>query len=210
MKRSILIVLICFLLKSASCQYWASNDLKSPRKYSSFSKDKISFTIESGWDIDYEKLNFMIGNELNELRRSVNLNGLTESSKCEELSVEQSEYMIRTGNFSHGREHMDFTTRVRSIVGKGHFGENLLHEPTSYPIELYVKNYDNLKGAYTESDIMWECDRVTYTLFAKKIIKKWIDSPPHYRNLVNPLWNYFSVSVVSNKKGVYVTLIFEE
>ena len=210
MKRSIIIVSICFLLKSASCQGWASNDSKAPGKYYSFTKDKIYFSPGSGWDIDCEKLNFIIGRELNELRRSSGLSYLTESSKCDELSVEQSEYMMRTGRFSHERDYMDFTSRVRSIVGKGHFGENLLHEPMSSPIDLYVKNYDNLKGAYTEGDIMWECDRVTYSLFAKKIIKKWIDSPPHYRNLVNPLWNHFSVSAVSNKKEIYVTLIFEE
>ena len=57
---------------------------------------------------------------------------------------------------------------------------------------------------------MWEADRVTYTMLASEIIKQWIDSPSHYKNLINPLWNYFSVRSVSTGKEIYVTVVFEE
>jgi uncharacterized protein YkwD len=118
--------------------------------------------------------------------------------------------MARTGNFSHERDSLDFTQRIRLVIGRGHFGENLFHETTPAPLNIYKENYENLKSKYPGFNFIWEADRVTYTMLASEIIKKWIDSPSHYKNLINPLWNYFSVSSVSTGKEIYVTLVFEE
>jgi len=73
-----------------------------------------------------------------------------------------------------------------------------------------MENYENLKSKYPGFNFRWKSDRATYTMLASEITKKWIDSPSHYKNLTNPLWNYFSVRSVSTGKEIYVTLVFEE
>jgi hypothetical protein len=118
--------------------------------------------------------------------------------------------MVGTGKFSHERDSLDFTERIRLVIGGGHFGENLFHEETPAPLNIYKKNYENLKSKYPGFNFTWESDRATYTALAREIIKKWIDSPSHYKNLINPFWHYFSVYSISTGKEIYVTLVFEE
>jgi uncharacterized protein YkwD len=207
MKR-FLLVIFCFIVVSTNAQIVPINgDIDRANE---LINNRIVYSNKNGWEIDYDRLNYMIGRELNKLRKSSGINQLKGSDKCKDLSTEQSEYMIRTGNFSHEREYMDFTTRVRSIVGKGHFGENLFHETTPVPTGIYEDDYKRIEANYPGFNFMWESNRANYQDLSKWIIKKWIESPPHYRNLINPLWNYFSVSSVSNNKEIYITLIFEE
>ena len=172
--------------------------------------DRIVYTNGQGWTIDYKKLEYLIGVNLNKFRKSHGINRVKNSIRCDSVAVEQTRYMVDSGNFSHERGLLDFTQRIRIVIGEGHFGENLFHEITPAPLNIYKKNYENLKSKYSGFNFMWEADRATYTLLASEIIKKWIDSPSHYKNLINPLWNYFSVSSVSTGKEIYVTLVFEE
>ena len=172
--------------------------------------DRIVYDSRSGWNIDCERLEYLISINLNKFRKSEDLNKLKSSTRCDSVAREQTRYMVKTGNFSHERDSLDFTQRIRLVIGRGHFGENLLHETTPAPIGIYKENYEDLKSKYPEFNFMWEADRATYTALARGIIKKWIDSPSHYKNLINPLWNYFSVRSISTGKEIYVTLVFEE
>jgi uncharacterized protein YkwD len=172
--------------------------------------NRIVYDNKLGWRIDCKKLEDIIISDLNRFRRKNNLNRLKISERCDSVAREQTRYMAGTGNFSHERDSLDFTQRIRLVIGSGHFGENLLHEITPAPLNIYKKNYENLKSKYPGFNFMWEADRATYTMLASEIIKKWIDSPSHYKNLINPLWNYFSVGSVSTGKEIYITLVFEE
>ena len=172
--------------------------------------NRIHYDNKSGWSIHHERLEDLITIDLNKFRRANNLNRLKVSTRCETVAAEQTGYMARTGNFSHERDSLNFTQRIRLVIGKGHFGENLLYEETPVPLDVYKENYEHLRSKYPGFSFMWEADRATYTLLASEIIKKWIDSPSHYKNLINPLWNYFSVHSISTGKGIYVTLVFEE
>jgi uncharacterized protein YkwD len=172
--------------------------------------NRIVYDNKLGWKIDCRKLEDIISSDLNRFRKKNNLHRLKISARCDSVAAEQTRYMAKTGNFSHKRDSLDFTQRIRLVIGSGHFGENLLHETTPAPLNIYKENYEHLKSRYPGFNFMWEADRATYTMLASEIIKKWIDSPSHYKNLINPLWNYFSVSSVSTGKEIYVTLVFEE
>lgn len=206
--RRIALAIFCLVSVEANAQLVIiSSDLD---RAANLMSDRIIYDNRSGWVIDSEKLDNLIGLNLNKIRKSKNLNRVKNSSRCDSVATEQTEYMARTGNFSHVRDSIDFTQRIRSVIGEGHFGENLLHELTPAPLDVYRENYDHLKDKYPDLNFMWEADRASYTALAREIVKKWIDSPSHYKNLTNPLWNYFSVSSISTGKEIYVTLIFEE
>lgn len=207
MKRFVLII-FCVISIRANCQVVIiGGDLA---RAADLIDNRIIYDNNFGWVIDCEKLESIIGSDLNRFRRKNNLNRLKISVRCDSVALEQTRYMVRTGNFSHERDSLDFTQRIRLVIGGGHFGENLLREMTPAPLSIYKENYENLKSKYPGFNFMWEADRAAYTLLANEIIKKWIDSPAHYKNLINPLWNYFSVRSVSTGKEIYVTIVFEE
>ena len=207
MQRIILIIL-CFLsIKVSSQVVIISGDLE---RAADLIDNRIVYDNNLGWRIDCKKLEDIIILDLDRFRRKNNLNRLKVSIRCDSVAREQTRYMVGTGKFSHERDSLDFTERIRLVIGGGHFGENLFHEETPAPLNIYKENYENLKSKYSGLNFMWEADRATYTMLASEITKKWIDSPSHYKNLINPLWNYFSVRSVSTGKEIYITLVFEE
>ena len=207
MQRIILIIL-CFLsIKVSSQVVIISGDLG---RAADLIDNRIIYDNNLGWRIDCKKLEDIIILDLDRFRRKNNLNRLKVSIRCDSVAREQTRYMVGTGKFSHERDSLDFTERIRLVIGGGHFGENLFHEETPAPLNIYKENYENLKSKYSGLNFMWEADRATYTMLASEITKKWIDSPSHYKNLINPLWNYFSVRSVSTGKEIYITLVFEE
>ena len=207
MQRIILIIL-CFLsIKVSSQVVIISGDLG---RAADLIDNRIVYDNNLGWRIDCKKLEDIIILDLDRFRRKNNLNRLKVSIRCDSVAREQTRYMVGTGKFSHERDSLDFTERIRLVIGGGHFGENLFHEETPAPLNIYKENYENLKSKYSGLNFMWEADRATYTMLASEITKKWIDSPSHYKNLINPLWNYFSVRSVSTGKEIYITLVFEE
>ena len=207
MQRLVLIIFFLISIRASSQVVIIGGDLS---RAADLIDNRIVYDNKLGWKIDCRKLDDIISSDLNKFRRKNNLNRLKVSTRCETVAAEQTGYMARTGNFSHERDSLNFTQRIRLVIGKGHFGENLLYEETPVPLDVYKENYEHLKSEYPGFNFMWEADRATYTLLASEILKKWIDSPPHYKNLINPLWNYFSVHSISTGKGIYVTLVFEE
>ena len=206
--QKIILILFCLIsIRSNSQVLIIGADLD---RAANLMADRIVYDSRSGWNIDCERLEYLISINLNKFRKSEDLNKLKSSTRCDSVASEQTRYMVKTGNFSHERDSLDFTQRIRLVIGRGHFGENLLHETTPAPIGIYKENYEDLKSKYPEFNFMWEADRATYTALAREIIKKWIDSPSHYKNLINPLWRYFSVYSISTGKEIYVTLVFEE
>jgi len=207
MKRLILIIFCVISIRANSQVVIISGDL---RRAADLIDNRIVYDDKLGWRIDCKKLEDIIISDLNRFRRKNNLNRLKVSVRCDSVAAEQTRYMVKSGNFSHERDSLDFTQRIRLVIGGGHFGENLFHEETPAPLNIYKENYENLKSKYPGFNFIWKSDRATYTLLASEVIKKWIDSPSHYKNLTNPLWNYFSVRSVSTGKEIYVTLVFEE
>jgi uncharacterized protein YkwD len=207
MQRFILILFCLISIRSNSQVLIIGADLD---RAASLMADRIIYDDKLGWVIDCEKLDELIRMELNRFRKSNGLNKLKDSERCDSVARDQTRYMVKTGKFSHERDSLNFTQRIRLVIGSGHFGENLLLETTPGPINIYKENYDDLRSKYPDFNFMWEADRATYTALVRRIIKKWIDSPSHYKNLINPLWHYFSVSSISTGKDIYVTLVFEE
>lgn len=207
MQRFVLIIFFLVSIRANSQVVIIAGDLT---RAGDLIDNRIVYDNKLGWKIDCRKLEDIISSDLNRFRKKNNLNRLKISARCDSVAAEQSRYMAKTGNFSHERDSLDFTQRIRLVIGNGHFGENLLYEETPAPLDVYKENYEHLKSKYPGFNFMWEADRATYTLLASEIVKKWIDSPPHYKNLINPLWNYFSVRSISTGKGIYVTLVFEE
>ena len=207
MQRIILILFCLISIRSNSQVLIIGADLD---RAASLMADRIIYDDKSGWVIDCGKLDEIIRRDLNRFRKSNGLNKLKGSERCDSVAREQTRYMVRTGKFSHERDSLDFTQRIRLVIGNGHFGENLFHEKTPAPLALYRENYEKIRSKYPGFNFMWESDRATYTALAREIIKKWIDSPSHYKNLINPLWRYFSVYSISTGKEIYVTLVFEE
>jgi len=207
MQRFVLIIFFLVSLRASSQVVIIGGDLS---RAADLIDNRIVYDNKLGWRIDCKKLEDIIISDLNRFRRKNNLNRLKISERCDSVASEQTRYMVKSGKFSHERDSLDFTQRIRLVIGEGHFGENLLHETTPTPLNIYKENYEHLKSKYPGFNFMWESDRATYTLLASEIIKKWIDSPSHYKNLINPLWTYFSVRSVSTGKEIYVTLVFEE
>ena len=206
--RKFILIIFCVISARANSQVVIiSGDLN---RASDLIDNRIVYNNRSGWIIDCKKLEDIISIDLNKLRRSNDLKKLKVSVRCDSVASEQTRYMVKTGNFSHERDSLDFTQRIRLVIGNGHFGENLFHEETPAPLDLYRENYEKIRSKYPGFNFMWESDRATYTALAREIIKKWIDSPSHYKNLINPLWRYFSVYSISTGKEIYVTLVFEE
>jgi len=207
MQRLILIIFCAISIRANSQVMIISGDLG---RAADLIDNRIVYDDKLGWRIDCKKLEDLIISDLNRFRRKNNLNRLKVSARCDSVAGEQTRYMVKSGNFSHERDSLDFTQRIRLVIGGGHFGENLFHEETPAPLNIYKENYENLKSKYPGFNFIWKSDRATYTMLASEITKKWIDSPSHYKNLTNPLWNYFSVRSVSTGKEIYVTLVFEE
>ena len=207
MQRFILIIFCAISIRANSQVVIISGDLG---RAADLIDNRIVYDNKIGWRIECKKLENIIIADLNKFRRKNNLNRLKNSVRCDSVAGEQTRYMVNSGDFSHGRGSLDFTQRIRLVIGGGHFGENLFHEETPAPLNIYKENYENLKTKYPGFNFMWEADRATYTALAREIIKKWIDSPSHYKNLINPLWNYFSVRSISTGKEIYVTIVFEE
>ena len=145
MQRIILILFCLISIRSNSQVLIIGADLD---RAASLMADRIVYDSRSGWNIDCERLEYLISINLNKFRKSEDLNKLKSSTRCDSVAREQTRYMVKTGNFSHERDSLDFTQRIRLVIGRGHFGENLLHETTPAPIGIYKENYEDLKSKY--------------------------------------------------------------
>lgn len=138
---------------------------------------------------------------INELRKSLNLNELNYDKDLNAASQLQTGYLLKIHKLTHEQPQQELkypTNRVSKVGGKGFelVGENILKT-------------QRITGVLTEE---------TLKNFAKLMFEQWKNSPPHYKNMIDPNYtllgfdaqvdikeNVFYATTVFGKKGIQIS-----
>lgn len=116
---------------------------------------------------------------INGIRKKHRLPKLRAYYALDKIAKGHSKYMAR----HHTCNHNCFSSRaarVRQVTGKGYVGENCYQ----FPARKY-----NKKVAF-------------------RLVRGWMKSPGHRRNLLNPNYTKIGIGIVSRKGYIYATQIF--
>jgi len=116
---------------------------------------------------------------INRIRKKRGLLPLVAYYAIDKIAKGHSKYMAR----HHTCNHKGFSrraARVRKVTGKGYVGENCY----MYPARKYNKRV------------------------AAQLIRGWMKSPGHRRNILGSRYTKIGIGIVSKKKYIYATQIF--
>ena len=128
-------------------------------------------------------------------RKKRNLPSLFGNPALITAARDHSQWMARTGRFSHtgagGNSHLDRTSKAGYIGGTS---ENIWQTSTK-----------GGKGRAWKSRFRWSNDRE----LGKAAVITWMNSPGHRENMLSTEWQHIGIGVAENKRGqAYLTQCF--
>ena len=166
---------------------------------SGFSQSKTDILPDTDIDIPY--LEHLVKIQVDSVRRAHNCSDLINDSILYIASKHHSNYMNLNGVLSHREKDKRYEKpkhRVIAYGGKGYYpGENVLFTFFNRPIKA-KKN--------SNKTIILD----TYGKLARSMVEGWVNSPGHFKNIINCEYSLtgLSVSVDYKKKKVYATQKF--
>ena len=135
---------------------------------------------------------------INEVRRQQGATDLTKHNILAKAALDHNNYQIRTDTLTHYQKDPDKQTvkeRIDSFGGRfSRVGENVQYK--GFPVRTWGMQREILTPSYQEA--------------AKEIIQNWVNSPGHYRNLINPDYEYVGTAIGWNPENnaVFATQVF--
>lgn len=149
---------------------------------------------------DVALLSNLVHGGINEIRRRKGAATLTTDSILTQAALDQNNYQIRTDQLSHYQDNpLKKTVRERVDSFGGQFrmvGENVQFK--GFPVRTWSTGNER------------EIITPTYVDAAADLIKNWVNSPGHYKNLINVNYRFVGTAVGWNPENsaVFATQVF--
>ena len=140
----------------------------------------------------------LINYGVNEVRQRKGVGTLEAHSILNQAALDQNNYQIQADNLTHYQNNPAKKTvkeRVLSFGGKFlAVGENVQFK--GFPIRTWGASKEIITPTYIEA--------------AEELIQNWIDSPGHYKNMINPSYVYVGTAVGWNPENnaIFATQVF--
>jgi|GEM_PF-4977310 len=164
----------------------------------------LSFTSErqDRAYIDKDYFSRLVFDEVNKARKTKGVGELTWDNTCAKTALAQAKYCAELGKLTHNQtdpEMKSVKDRYEHFDGDAQtVGENLL------TLGIRIPNY-------SEGDSMTDRVKRRYENAAKFMVKLWLQSPPHKKNLLHSAYTEAGIGMVyTNKFEVYVGQVFIE
>lgn len=148
--------------------------------------------------LDLPLLEWAIFNETNIHRTMLGLDPLRYENRLHSGARAHSREMVAFGYFDHispVTENETVEKRLQQMgIKNGYRGENIAIHPVVKRQEMMIR----LVGNERPSRNSWRNrgTHYTYQEFAKDLVLRWLYSPPHRRNILNPLYRFLGVGAV--------------
>lgn len=149
---------------------------------------------------DFALLENLVHYGINEIRKGKGVEALTIESTLTKAAIDHNNYQIQTDTLTHYQENpLKKTVRERVDSFGGNFrvvGENVQFK--GFPVRTWSTG--------NEKEIITP----TYVVAAEDLIKNWVNSPGHYKNLINPKYKFVGTAVGWNPEtsAVFSTQVF--
>lgn len=149
---------------------------------------------------DFTLLTHLVHGGINEVRKRKGATALAIDPILTQAAVDQNNYQMRTNQLSHYQDNpLKRTVRERVDGFGGQFrmvGENVQFK--GFPVRTWSTG--NEREIITPS----------YVDAAADLIKNWVSSPGHYKNLINPKYRFVGTAVGWNpdNSAVFSTQVF--
>jgi len=149
---------------------------------------------------DFALLQSLVHYGINEIRKGKGAAALTTEPILTKAAVDHNNYQIRTDTLTHYQDNplkKTVSERVNSFGGRFRMvGENVQFK--GFPVRTWSTG--------TEKEIITP----TYVVAAEDLIKNWVNSPGHYKNLINPNYKFVGTAIGWNPEtsAVFSTQVF--
>lgn len=187
----ILTLTLLLISVSSNAQTWTRDSYAHFNETSFYRIESLSASIDFS-KIDYPLLQAAIFFATNEERKKAKLDLFEFRSEIENVAVGHAQDMVKYGFYSHTS-----TIRIkRSVLDRFHlegmnpefYGENIC---STYGLQYQVGRKVNPSYSGGEFTYAFTSKKEvilphTYLSFAKSVVKLWMDSPGHRKNILNP------------------------
>lgn len=157
----------------------------------------LSLRLDSD-SVDVPLLEWAIFLETNRQRARLGLKPLKFEPRLQYVAEQHSREMVRLGYFEHNSpvpSNATLTKRIRHVgIKEGIGGENIAIHPVTRRQDAIFRA---AQAGPTASKYAWrnEGDDYTYAEFARDLVNRWLNSPPHRRNVLNKQFHYLGVGL---------------
>lgn len=166
---------------------------ESTKRFSSSPQERIDHR-----NVDIVLLESLVQDEINEVKKSKGQKLLKANARLKNAAIDQNNYQIRLGDITHEQKNPSKRTlgdRVKAYGGGFQaMAENVLYQG------FIVRTTGTKKEIITP----------TYQDHAKKMVKSWMESPGHRRNILNPTYDRVGTAIGYNGDlhAVFATQVF--
>lgn len=155
-------------------------------------------TYFKGTQIEESTLNLFIQKELNEFRKKAKVEAVTTESALTFAAEDHAAYMLKKQKLTHKQNKRIKKTPKNRV---DYYGQqfNLVGENVQLTNLNLNSTIDNKKAPLLNS----------YEKLAENLVLAWRNSPPHYRNMINPNFKTTYTSIAVGENGeVYACQLF--
>ena len=169
----------------------------SPRTNSSVSNTALSSTVELS-SIDYSLISSRLFQKINKERKRLGLPLFKNNNNLKKAAKIHNDYMVRADILDHNESGTSTPTMIDRVNKAGGTfrtaGENIQYEG------FIIRTTNGVESIVAP----------TYEALAEQLWQNWKNSPPHYKNLINPEFIYLGTSLKwSDKKtAVFATQVY--
>lgn len=149
--------------------------------------------------IDFELLNLLVHNGINEVRNSKGVRDLSPHPILTSAALDHNEYQIRFDQLTHYQQSPDKKSVKDRIISFGgtqfrSMGENVQYQ--GFPSRISGGQRQTITNSYHQT--------------AQTLVQNWVNSPGHYRNLINPNFDLVGTAVGWNPENasLFATQVF--
>ena len=149
--------------------------------------------------LDINLLNALVHDGINAVRNQKGIADLQPHSILNSAALDQNNYQIKFDQLTHYQsEEKKATVRDRILSFGGHqfraMGENVQYK--GFPSRIYGNRREIITDSYQNT--------------ANELVKNWVQSPGHYKNLINPSYTYVGTAVGWNPENaaLFATQVF--
>lgn len=156
--------------------------------------------IEHSTEINQEKLNQLILEDLNIIRKKEKVAPLKVDAQLKNAALDHSNYLLRKRKLTH-KQH--FTSKKKTPKNRVDFygggyefvGENIQFFDMKTPVKLQGDKEALPMG--------------TYERIAKQLVENWKNSKAHYKNIIHPYYtNTYTTISVDKNRNLYACQLF--
>ena len=150
-------------------------------------------------DMNQDVMEYVLHEEVNKMRSARKLPRFKRHQVLVNAAIDQNNYIVRLGDLSHSQNNAGKKTlgdRVKAFGGGFQaMAENLIYE--GFAIR-------------TTNGTQTEVITISYQEMAQNMVKNWLASPGHRRNLLNPKYDQVGTAIGYNGKlhAVFATQVF--